>query len=57
MDSHLDNILNSSYKGLKCIELHRCPYVKNFIAISKCIELQKFVISYNEYFFDNILGS
>lgn len=28
MDAHFANILNSSYKGLKTIELNRCPYIK-----------------------------
>ena len=48
LDSHILEIVNSSFRSLKIVELVKCSFVKDFVCLSRCIELTRLTITYNE---------
>jgi hypothetical protein len=57
LDSHLTQVINTSYRSLKSIELVKCGLIKDFVCLSRCLELTKLTISYNEYLLTKIATS
>ena len=51
MDSHLMQVINTSFRSLKIIELVKCGFLQNFHCLGRCLDLTKLTISFNEYSF------
>lgn len=49
MDSHLQEIINSSFRSLVSIKLQSCRYIRKFYDLSKCLQLTSLTITENSY--------
>lgn len=49
MDSHLQEIINSSFRSLVCIRLQSCRYIRKFYDIGRCTQLRALFITDNSY--------
>ena len=48
LDCHLTQIVNTSYRSLKIVELVKCGFLTDFHCLSRCINLNKITITCNE---------
>ena len=49
MDSHLQEVISSSYRSLTSIKLQSCQYIRKFGDIYKCHELVSLIITSNSF--------
>ena len=48
IDSHLEQIVSSSFRSLKGVELVKCGMLKNLSCLARCHQLMKLTICANE---------